>query len=67
MSLTKALIISALIFASGVGVQAIEINSPTYNYEITSWGFLYVPLYLIGIGFIPLYGIVKRIITKLKK
>ena len=68
MTVNKALLIGLAIFLVGVIFQSIEINSSaTSGMTISNWAFLYVPLYITGVGFVPLYGLFQYIKRKIKK
>lgn len=58
MNKVKAVIVSILLFGMGVGFQTIE--HYTTLETISLWALLYIPLYIIGISFIPLYSIIKK-------
>ena len=68
MSFNKAILISLVLFLLGVCVQTLEVNSIQYaNEPISPLAFVYAPLYVCGIGFIPLYSMFKYIKQKFKK
>jgi hypothetical protein len=60
------LIISATLFVLGIAVQAIEVNTLP-NVTVSNWAYLYVPLYISGLGFMPLYATFNKIKNKFKK
>lgn len=67
MSLKLGIIMSIVLFALGVLVQGIEINSATYNYQTTWLSWIYVPLYVCGIGFMPISAFISKLIDKIRK
>jgi len=62
MTLTKACVLSALSFVTGVCIQVYETN----NYG-PSLVWIYGSLYMIGIAFIPVYIGINNLIKKFKK
>lgn len=64
MTLVKALIIGAVLFASGVIIQGSMAQPATNLGSMTGMDYLYTSLYVLGISFIPLYAGISRLFKK---
>lgn len=67
MTLTKALIISASLFALGVIVQCATPYPATSLANMEFIDYLYAGLYISGISFVPVSAGISNLIKKFKK
>lgn len=64
MSITKLLITSVLLFITGVVIQGLSANTATNLSNMLLIDYVYVTFYAIGIGLIPIYAVIYKIIKK---
>ena len=64
MTLSKSLIIGAFLFIAGVVVQG-SMDYPATSMSTMTWvDYLYATLYVVGIGFSPIYAGISKLFNK---